>query len=556
MLRLLLFAVLLGAAALSVPALSTNVRSARPQMPRRHILVAIPLATATHIAGPVEYCKELAERGHRISWLGLAENTHWFGSEQERAALPFDFVGNLSVPRLNEKLSAMMPKIIEADFITIIDEFFRVIALEPLYQQLYDNIQRIIRDDRPDVIVCDFFAIACVDIAEQFDIPLVVTMPSGLGDLGFQDAFDTPKTITGFSQDWHTQPMAARLYNTFLIIPKLIYYTFGVMDRLNAIRRRNGVEATVKLDDKWYGHDVILAADIAIEHNRYLPPYVHHVGPILSANFNSRLAPDNIDSELRQWLDESARQSRHVVYMAMGSLGVLTDNMLMQFATAFAQCPATPIHSTSPDASRFRVVWVNRQSLPAAVQALLTRDVRIERWVAQQAVLAHRSVKVFVTHGGGGSVAESVAVGLPMLAFPLFGDQPGNAAKLVDKGIALAVDKANLSADNVCASLRRLTFDDQILKSICDMQLISRFNGNGTRRGADIIERATISVKHLIPYRENSKVSWIIRYNVDVFALGLLILLLILSIIVFVSRFIIITAMSVCAGPHVKSKLN
>lgn len=63
-----------------------------------------------------------------------------------------------------------------------------------------------------------------------------------------------------------------------------------------------------------------------------------------------------------------------------------------------------------------------------------------------------RHARLFITHGGIGAVREGLSFGVPMLVFPCWLDQPGNAARLVHHGVALGGNIRTVDA----ASLRQL----------------------------------------------------------------------------------------------------
>lgn len=54
------------------------------------------------------------------------------------------------------------------------------------------------------------------------------------------------------------------------------------------------------------------------------------------------------------------------------------------------------------------------------------------QWSPQEQVLAHPSVACFVTHCGWNSTMESLTSGMPVIAFPQWGDQVTDAVYLVD----------------------------------------------------------------------------------------------------------------------------
>jgi hypothetical protein len=59
---------------------------------------------------------------------------------------------------------------------------------------------------------------------------------------------------------------------------------------------------------------------------------------------------------------------------------------------------------------------------------------------------------------------------------------------------------------------------------------------DGLSRAVNVIERAALSTDHLVPYRKNDQISWIIRYNVGVYAMGLCIFIVIVELIVFIVK--------------------
>ncbi|KAH8404801.1 hypothetical protein KR222_003850, partial [Zaprionus bogoriensis] len=65
-------------------------------------------------------------------------------------------------------------------------------------------------------------------------------------------------------------------------------------------------------------------------------------------------------------------------------------------------------------------------------------------WVPQDDILAHPKVILFINHAGRGGITESQYHGKPMLSLPIFGDQPGNAQKMVFDGFGRSMSLLTL----------------------------------------------------------------------------------------------------------------
>jgi UDP:flavonoid glycosyltransferase YjiC (YdhE family) len=54
-------------------------------------------------------------------------------------------------------------------------------------------------------------------------------------------------------------------------------------------------------------------------------------------------------------------------------------------------------------------------------------NVILDTWWPQANILNHPKLITFVTHGGSGSISESIYAGVPPIVIPLFADQIRNA---------------------------------------------------------------------------------------------------------------------------------
>lgn len=70
------------------------------------------------------------------------------------------------------------------------------------------------------------------------------------------------------------------------------------------------------------------------------------------------------------------------------------------------------------------------------------RGMVVSSWVPQVGILSHGAVGAFVSHCGWNSVVESVCCGVPIVAWPLFGDQMMNARFVVENAkVGVEVNK-------------------------------------------------------------------------------------------------------------------
>lgn len=76
-------------------------------------------------------------------------------------------------------------------------------------------------------------------------------------------------------------------------------------------------------------------------------------------------------------------------------------------------------------------------------------NVYISKWLPQDDVLAHKNVKLFISHCGLGSVVESKYHGVPIVGIPLFADQEPNADMVVNEGWGVKVDFVALTEESL-----------------------------------------------------------------------------------------------------------
>jgi hypothetical protein len=123
------------------------------------------------------------------------------------------------------------------------------------------------------------------------------------------------------------------------------------------------------------------------------------------------------EPECIEWLN--SKQPNSVLYVNFGSITVMTQEKLVEFANGLAN-------------SKQNFLWIIRPDLVGGGTAVLRSDFMTEikgrgfiaSWCPQEDVLNHASVGGFLTHCGWNSMMESLTSGVPMICWPFFADQP------------------------------------------------------------------------------------------------------------------------------------
>ncbi|KAF5458178.1 hypothetical protein F2P56_022232 [Juglans regia] len=187
------------------------------------------------------------------------------------------------------------------------------------------------------------------------------------------------------------------------------------------------------------------------------PRNIYNIGPL---NLLSRHVPDSQfkslsaslwkeDTKCLQWLDK--REPNSVVYVNYGSVTVMTEQHLKEFAWGLAN-------------SKHPFLWIVRPDVVMGDSAMLPEEFfeetkdrgLIASWCPQEQVLAHPAVGVFLTHCGWNSTLESVCCGVPLICWPFFADQQPNCRYVCTTwGIGMEVNQ-DVKRDEIEALVKEM----------------------------------------------------------------------------------------------------
>ncbi|KAJ1265507.1 hypothetical protein BS78_08G081100 [Paspalum vaginatum] len=166
----------------------------------------------------------------------------------------------------------------------------------------------------------------------------------------------------------------------------------------------------------------------------------------------SNLWKEQAEAPLR-WLD--GRAPRSVVYVNFGSITVMSDEQLAEFAWGLANTGYAFLWNVRPDLVKGRDGSAAGQGgLPPEFAAATEGRSMLSTWCPQAAVLEHEAVGVFLTHSGWNSTLESICGGVPMVCWPFFAEQQTNCRyKRTEWGIGVEIDD-DVRRDDVEALIR------------------------------------------------------------------------------------------------------
>ncbi|GMS86223.1 hypothetical protein PENTCL1PPCAC_8398, partial [Pristionchus entomophagus] len=146
-------------------------------------------------------------------------------------------------------------------------------------------------------------------------------------------------------------------------------------------------------------------------------------------------------------LEHIMSSNRPKVIISFGTLArtvFIEGELLNGFLSAFARFPHVDFVWKFDEAELHRQIFRNHS------------NVYTFKWLPQKALLNHKNTKAFISHVGLNSMLEAAQAGVPIIGVPLFTDQQYNTAIARQKGIAVYVDKTELSAETIGDALRRI----------------------------------------------------------------------------------------------------
>ncbi len=298
-----------------------------------------------------------------------------------------------------------------------------VLSPEEVAATIPAKVLRSIRQWRPEVsgtlalpLVNDemtaAFAANLLDAARTWRPDLIVRETNEYAGFLVADVLDVPLAVVDIA------PLIVRL------VPDLT-------DRLNVLRESLGLAAIDSLTPA-YGQ---LTAGLLPE------PWYSSVTPA----HRFYRAPEPLSERLDPALTELPADAPLVLASFGSNLDMLLSAESELLPIAVKALGSLPVRA---------VVALGSDEAVAAWTGPRPENVHLAPFVQQRLLLS--ACNAFLTHAGFSGVREALSAGVPMVALPLFSDQPANAARVGELGLGVEVDAAGLTPDTLGAALKRV----------------------------------------------------------------------------------------------------
>ncbi|GAU20353.1 hypothetical protein TSUD_338350 [Trifolium subterraneum] len=185
----------------------------------------------------------------------------------------------------------------------------------------------------------------------------------------------------------------------------------------------------------------------AREYNKVRNGKVWCIGPVSLSNIDyldklqrGNKNKDSIDEwKHMKWLDSQKQGS--VIYASLGSLCNITPTQMVELGLAL-EATKRPFIWVIREGNQLEALekWVEESGFEGRING---RGLVIKGWAPQLLILSHPSTGGFLTHCGWNSTIEAICAGVPMVTWPLFGDQFLNetlAVQILKVGVKIGVE--------------------------------------------------------------------------------------------------------------------
>ena len=401
-------------------------------MARNLHVVLLPWSAFGHLMPFFQLSIALAKVGVKVSFISTPRNIQRLPKVPPALANLIDVVA-LPLPALDNK--EHLPEGAEATM-DIASENVQYLKLA--YDLLQHPFKQFISDQQPDWMLIDVFSCWVAEIAQEKQIPVInfSVFSAYANALFFQHVFPVADAQEGIepSPESLTIPELGKF-------PSWVARSFEKTVKLNA----SGITDTERATRVFHASKVMAIRTCPEYESEYLNKCkettgkpVIPIGLLLPEKPEGRRITDKSWIENFEWLD--GQKPKSVVFVGFGSECKLSKEQVHEIAYGL-------------ELSGLPFLWTLRKPYwatddvdalpPAFNDRTRGRGAVCIGWAPQLEILGHPSIGGSLFHGGWGSIIETLQFGHCLVMLPFIVDQPLNARFLVEKGLAMEVERSD-----------------------------------------------------------------------------------------------------------------
>ena len=215
----------------------------------------------------------------------------------------------------------------------------------------------------------------------------------------------------------------------------------------------------------------ITTRDVVLDYSKPVMPNMIDAGGL-----TVKPATGQLPAEIAQFADGA---EKGLIIFSFGSAAYkFPSGLTKKFLSTFERLPG------------YRIIW----RFGSDKETALPDNVMTLEWLPQNELLAHPKTKLFITHCGNNGQFEALYHAVPMIGFPLHGDQPYNARRMEYRGYGIAMDIHEFTSDELLNNVHRVLSNQSYSENI---RLASSIWRSSLQRPA---EKAVWWIEHVTKY--------------------------------------------------------
>ncbi|XP_058120497.1 UDP-glucosyltransferase 2-like [Anopheles ziemanni] len=427
--------------ALTMPILADGAR----------ILAIFPSPARSHQIVYQAYVRGLIDRGHQLTVM----TTDPFATDHPNVTV-IDW--SYSYRIVNENFDVVDMKQRNMNFYQIATRLRTLTKLFLEAQLAHPDVQALIhsRDEHFDVVIVEYYQFTPMyAFAELFNAPMIgITSIDSMGTCheamgNVMNVVAHPEMNHKFTRDLTFLQRVEAVVSNLVIKYHIMPTDFVTFDRM--IEQNFGSNMSRSADLIRRVDFLLVNAEPSIGYVRPMLPNSVQIG------FMHIHPPKSLPADLKAYLD---RSEHGVVYFSLGTL-IRSDSLNQRNLNLFLEVFKS---------LKYDVLWKHDADLDLNG----TTNIRMERWLPQQDLLAHPNVKVFVMQGGQQSMEEAIDRHVPLVVIPFNFDQFGNADKVVERGIGRSVWMERLTEESLREAILEVARNKRYKRNIARLGRLVR----------------------------------------------------------------------------------